>query len=159
MKPTYLLLALVILLLSFVCPIRAAKVPLEWDDTDNPPAEIMAYPLYLKLAPDAEGQFVQVASVLAQAAGAPEAPIPFDLTLPGPGRRLCYVTAVSHEGVDSPPSETISFYAPKAPMRLRIAGATVSLQSSDDMQDWKVEEVFYMDRSARRRFYRTSFDF
>lgn len=153
-----IILAVVIVTLSFLLPIKAAKVPLEWDD-DNPPTEIRGYPVYMRLESDVEGAFVERLFILAPPRVDLTIPVSCDLDLPAPGRWLCYVTAKSFDGIESEASNTISFYAPKAPMRLKIAGTTVSLESSEDMQEWKTEEVFYMDRSARRRFYRTSFDF
>lgn len=153
-----IILAVVIVTLSFLLPIKAAKVPLEWDD-ENPRDKIRGWPVYIHRDTDPEGVFTQVATLLPPQMPAPGVPIARDLNLVGSGQMECYITALSIDGIESEFSNILSFYAPKAPMRLRIAGATVSLESSDDMEDWKVEEVFYMDRSARRRFYRTSFDF
>ena len=66
-----------------------------------------------------------------------------------------YVTAVSLEGLESMPSETISLTIPSAPGNLRTR-VRVALQSSGDMQTWTTVAT-YDAPEADRLYFRAVF--
>lgn len=131
------LLALLLLCL----PLCAATVELEWDDPENAAGSVQRYGVYLKTG---DGEFVQVGSSITRQ---------YLFQALAPGNYQARVTAVSAEGLQSLPSNTITFTAPAAPANLRIK---IALEVSDDLQTWQTVAVHYAPE-AQRRFYRLAF--
>lgn len=135
-------LAIIAILLTWVCPLKAGSVSLEWDK--NPEAEI-AYTLESK--PGAEldpGEWQPVAST-------PELTI--TVTTLKPGLWSFRLRAVTLDGtLQSDPSNIVTtIVRPDNPKGLRV-----TLQSSADMQTWTTVAT-YDAPEADRMFFRAVF--
>jgi len=132
------LLALLILC-SRLC---AGNLTLDWDDDLN----IVGTVTYSIYTSDATGTEQRIATGI----------IGKTLTLDAPGSTLTYwVTAVTLDGIESQPSDTLRVtvpFAPGAPApRRRIA-----LQSSADLQTWTTVAAYEVPE-VNRAFYRIAF--
>lgn len=111
-------------LIASVAVSRAATVTLEWDPPAGPPT-VVGYRMYLKTG---TGLFVKAADI---AQGVEHT---FQ-SLPA-GAYSAYVTAFTAEGIESGPSNTVTFNVPASPGKLRIKVAVET--SGDNGETWEV---------------------
>lgn len=118
------LLSLALLCVTMVTS-YARPVELEWDDDLNPPNSVAKYGMYLK--GNGQTNFTKVAE-----------PTVLNHTFANlaPGQYSFYVTAISAEGLESEPSNTLTLTIPAAPGKLRIK---IALETSlDDGASWNL---------------------
>lgn len=125
--------------------LSAANVTLQWDASPDA-AWLSAYQVYHGTAPAQKTNTFTV----------PATNLTATITNALPGATYyVQVTAVATNGIESLPSNEVSFVVPRPPVQLRIQ---VSLQSSSDLEHWtEITNIsLIVDATEPDAFYRAS---